>query len=315
MTYSTKKTAYLRSNAKIWFALAIILSLLWIIMWATSQKTEQVAQNATKKTTQEARLPDKIDRLDDLKADVPLINFKTITRDLRSYPPEFKDKKFFEKQKGKLTIEVMDVEEQQLIKDFLDRRADRKDFAYFNYTDTNNKDRYVLTYGFYKETEVIAMSGQIKLFNDEFSKYPKPFLVKKEYVDLYLTRINNYELPTEAQDENKKSGKVDLKETNKVVAAAPAKAKPQEKLVEEVIAPEPEVKSETKPSQAKPVAEQPNNPADTSSNTNPPEPPKAKDDEPKATKSDGDLAVAPTAVPTADARPTSSTEPEASNNE
>ncbi|WP_350617252.1 hypothetical protein, partial [Pseudomonas sp. HY7a-MNA-CIBAN-0227] len=75
------------------------------------------------------------------------INFDATVRDLRSYPDEFKDKRYLLANKGKWTVQVMNVAENEVIVSYLEGREDRAKFSYFRYLDDNNQVRYMLTYG------------------------------------------------------------------------------------------------------------------------------------------------------------------------
>lgn len=74
----------------------------------------------------ELEQPLSIEALHELDADVQPINFEDTIRDLRSYPDEFKDKRYLLANKGKWTVQVMNVAENEVIVSYLEGRKDRK---------------------------------------------------------------------------------------------------------------------------------------------------------------------------------------------
>ncbi len=131
---------------------------------------------------------ERIDTLDDLNADVAPIEFKTIVRDMRNYPEEFKDKVYMKKHKGKWTVQVMNVSEHEIITDYLNNRQDRNKFAYFRFTDQNNQLRYVLMYDL-----VGGLEEAMALVSDTDFGLPESVQVAPEEINRYASMIDNYE--------------------------------------------------------------------------------------------------------------------------
>lgn len=136
-----------------------------------------------------------IDQLNELSEDVKPISFDALVRDLRDYPAEFKDAKYLKKNKGKWTVQVMDVSEHEIITDYLGSRDDRHKFAYFRYRDSNNQPRYLLTY------DVMGNKQQANNAADSVDfGLPANVKVIPEEISDYLDVIENYELTGPVKD-------------------------------------------------------------------------------------------------------------------
>lgn len=201
--------------AKYWFLTAVVLAILWALL-SLNVKEHYEPKSAilsTSKTLSEQELPKTIDTLGDFSSEVPSVSFDAITKDLRQYGKQFKDKTFFEQYEQKWTVQVMDVEQYQLISDYLELRKDQDKFAYFRYTDADNKERYILTYGVMSNFQEAL--GATKLIDFKLSTRVIP-----EKIAYYLSLIDDYARP-EVQELAAKP--VALKEAKKEIKAKPVK--------------------------------------------------------------------------------------------
>lgn len=213
-----------KKSARVWLVLAAALGALWLILWlSVGQDKQELLQTAHAGLTAEPSLPSTLGTLGDFEAEVSPISFDVIIRDLRSYPKEFKNKEFFEKNRKKWTVQVMNVNENKIIVDYLDKRSDRDKFAYFRYTNAEGQQRYLLTYGV-MATFQEAM-GATKLVDFGL---PQSTRVLPEEMERYIKMVDNYVLPDEAVDLAPKK-QVKLKEATKEVAPEPL---PEEEVVE-----------------------------------------------------------------------------------
>lgn len=208
----------LKRRAKIWLIFAAIFCAFWLFLWLSyDSKTKLAVKQSSARTTADYTLPNKIDELHELSNLVAPIDFQTITRDLRNYPDEFKDKKYFQDHKDKWTVQVMDVMEHKIIVDYLQNRSDRKKFAYFRYTDEKGVVRYILTYGVMSSFQEAL--GATKLID---FKLPNSTRVLPEQMQRYLDLIDNYERGTVYDDDGVDVEPVKLTEAVKEVEPAPA---------------------------------------------------------------------------------------------
>lgn len=273
----------LRRHAVIWLVTAGVLFILWLVIWLTNDEVTHAAKKSATAAANDTSLPTQISVLNEFKNEVHPIDFDTVVRDLRTYPSEFKDKSYFEKNRKRWTVQIMDVAEHKLIVDYLQTRDDREKFAYFRYTDAGNKERYVLTYGIMSSFQ--EAMGAVKLID---FKLPPTSRAIPEEMKRYLDMIDNYQRPEKVEEITKKPT-VRLSETNTVVAPKPARA------VAPTPAPAERPKQAARPATPEPAPAAPVTPEPA------PEPVAAAPAPTAPTTPE--LSVPPTAKPTADARP------------
>ncbi|PNP96787.1 hypothetical protein [Moraxella sp. RCAD0137] len=187
---SAMSEKYYRRQAMYWLMAAAVVAALWLIIWLSSAAPSIIkAKQADEVQSSDLALPATISDLNELKNEVKPMDNSVLVRDLRSYPPEFKDKIYFNGISGSYAIQLMDVAENEVIVDYLNGRSDRDQFAYFRYTDGNDKQRYVLTYGkFASSAEAEAGLAQVNF------GLPSSITPKTAKVSEFLSVIDSYEL-------------------------------------------------------------------------------------------------------------------------
>lgn len=208
-----------RSRTLRWFALAVIFALVWVIVWLMSDtpKSMQTTKSADI-TSQDLPLPTSIDKFEQFAKEVPVVDISsTVVRDMRNYPAEFKDKKFFDKHQNRWTVQVMNVAQNDIITGYLKGRQDRDKFAYFRYS-TGNEQRYILTYGIMGSRQEAL--GAIKTVDFGLPQSVTPVT---EQMSRYLQMIDNYERTEEIVDSAPNAPrKIKLQATrNEIPAVAP----------------------------------------------------------------------------------------------
>lgn len=193
---SAMSEKYYRRQAMYWLMAAAVVAALWLIIWLTSAAPSIIkAKQADEVQSSDLALPATISDLNELKNEVKPMDNSVLVRDLRSYPPEFKDKTYFNGISGSYAIQLMDVTENEVIVDYLNGRSDRDQFAYFRYTDGNDKQRYVLTYGkFASSAEAEASLAQVNF------GLPSSITPKTAKVSEFLSIIDSYELGQDVVD-------------------------------------------------------------------------------------------------------------------
>lgn len=218
---STTRTAgqKYRRQALIWLVATLLLGVFTALVWMFSQtpamgaKIENEPISAPQASTAELEQPLKIESLHELDTDVQPISFDTTVKDLRSYPDEFKDKRYLLANKGKWTVQVMNVAENDVIVSYLESREDRDKFAYFRYLDENEQVRYMLTYGLMSSPQEAV--GAAKLID---FKLPANVRVLPEEINRYVSIIDNYERPDPVKDlSTKRTRNVNLRPTKREV--------------------------------------------------------------------------------------------------
>ena len=208
-----------RRQALIWLLVTLLLGVVTALVWMFSQtpamgaKIENAPISAPQTSSTELEQPLTIESLHELDTDVQPINFDATIRDLRSYPDEFKDKRYLLANKGKWTVQVMNVAENEVIVSYLEGREDREKFSYFRYLDDNNQVRYMLTYGLMSSPQEAI--GAAKLID---FKLPANVRVLPEEINRYVSIIDNYERPDPVKDLNaRRTRSVNLHPTKREV--------------------------------------------------------------------------------------------------
>ncbi|WP_350642955.1 hypothetical protein [Psychrobacter sp. HY3-MNA-CIBAN-0198] len=208
-----------RRQALIWLLVTLLLGVVTALVWMFSQtpamgaKIENAPISAPQTTSTELEQPLAIESLHELDTDVQPINFDATVRDLRSYPDEFKDKRYLLANKGKWTVQVMNVAENEVIVSYLEGREDRAKFSYFRYLDDNNQVRYMLTYGLMSSPQEAV--GAAKLID---FRLPANVRVLPEEINRYVSIIDNYERPDPVKDLSaRRTRSVNLRPTKREV--------------------------------------------------------------------------------------------------
>lgn len=256
MFFYQDKVSYFRWQTKIWLAFVLLFGILWLVIWFSNDEVStQTSLKQKEQMVAVAKMPTKIDKLTELFAEVAPVKFETITKDLRSYPPEFKDKKFFEKNKGKWAVQVMNVAEHKIIVDYLDTRSDRDKFAYFRYTDANKETRYVLTYGVLSSFQ--EAMGATKLVD---FRLPNSVRVVPEEFRRYIEMIDDYERMFSGGNEQGER-EIKLNPTKYEIPVAERQVAPKEKKVVAEKNNRPTAKNTVSLDEPKPKPKKPKDPA------------------------------------------------------
>ncbi len=208
-----------RRQALIWLMMTLVLAVVTALVWMFNQtpsmtnKIENAPLSAPQLLTPELKQPLTIEALHELDNDVQPISFDASIRDLRSYPDEFKDKRYLLANKGKWTVQVMNVAENDVVVSYLEGRDDREKFAYFRYVDEDNQLRYMLTYGLMSSPQEAV--GGAKLID---FKLPANVRVLPEEISRYISIIDDYERQDPVKDLSASRARaVNLKPTRREV--------------------------------------------------------------------------------------------------
>lgn len=209
-----------KRQALMWLIVAAVMLIVWVLVSLFNHVPTTIKEHKkTQAVAEEMSLPSTIDHLDELTREVPPIDFETVVRDLRNYPNEFKGKKFFEDNSKRWTVQVMDVAQNEIITEYLNGRADREKFAYFRYHNSNNEQRYILTYGVMGSPQEAL--GAIKVV--DFGLPPSVTPMSEE-MKRYAGMIDNYERSEVMVDLSESAPRaVTLKPTKKEIPAEASK--------------------------------------------------------------------------------------------
>ena len=215
-----------RRQALIWLVMTVLLGVATALVWMFSQtpavgaRIENAPIAAPEALITELKQPLAVEALHELDTDVQPINFEETVRDLRNYPDEFKDKRYLMANKGKWTVQVMNVGENDVIVSYLEGREDREKFSYFRYRDEDKQLRYMLIYGLMGSPQEAVGAAKLVDFG-----LPADVRVLPEEINRYVGIIDNYERPLPIKDlSTKRTRSVRLKPTQREV---PVRPKPQ----------------------------------------------------------------------------------------
>ncbi len=217
-TTSSNSKSY-RRQALIWLMTTLLLGVATALVWMFGQtpaigaKIENAPIGAPEVSVSELEQPLSIESLHELDTDVQPIDFEDTIRDLRNYPDEFKDKSYLLANKGKWTVQVMNVAENEVIVSYLEGRKDRDKFAYFRYRDEDKQLRYMLTYGLLSSPQEAVGASKLVDFG-----LPADVRVLSEEINRYVSIIDNYERSQPIKDlSTRRSRSVKLKPTKREV--------------------------------------------------------------------------------------------------
>ena len=99
---------------------------------------------------------------------------------------EFRGTKFLQSNAKAYTIEILSFSKEEVLKDFLKARSDRKNFMYFRLAGDEQPERFVLTYGIYKNEQSAQFNLEHLNLNLPASIKPTPQAFKT-----YLKYVND----------------------------------------------------------------------------------------------------------------------------
>lgn len=102
------------------------------------------------------------------------------------HEPEFRGTNFVQDNRNRYAVQLFKIGKEDIIKDFLQQRSDRKNFIYLRLTTTAEPDKYVLIYGIYDgEQEAQAVLKRLNL------NLPKTIQPTVEKVDSYKPYVRD----------------------------------------------------------------------------------------------------------------------------
>ena len=146
---------------------------------------------------------------------VPELNTKKDVSSVDEHEPEFKGADFIKENNSRWTLQLMSVTQEEVIRNYLQKRKDRDKFYYFRYVEEGKPQRYVLTYGAFNSVATamanlgstdFALPESVKAFPERFSTY-KPYVIdsnsEQEITNLtkqgavYAVRLRSVAVPVE----------------------------------------------------------------------------------------------------------------------
>src|SRR5690554_3516386 len=145
-----------RVQNSIWLVCGALCLPLAINFWAITDRDELVEVEKAPESEVELQIqPAKVAATAHLGAFIDEVKRLEQTKRLTAsglHEPEFRGTKFISEQRKNQTIELFRVSEEDIIKGFLKKQADRQNFLYIRLSGENRAEQYVLLYGNYKNT-------------------------------------------------------------------------------------------------------------------------------------------------------------------
>jgi len=183
--------AAIRSNWQnirqyIWLIGGLLCIVAATIFWAITDTKDLVTVTNPIEETQVQIQPEKVAATSDLGAltdDVRPLEMTTRVVATGNHDAEFRGTKFFQENKKAWTIELFKVGNEDVIRSFLRKQPDRKNFIYFRLSGEDQTEQYVLAYGLFKADDQAKAQIQQLGFKLPATIHPQAIQFEK-YINL-----------------------------------------------------------------------------------------------------------------------------------
>ena len=188
---TTLRKYWKNTQGYIWLVGGVLCLFVALIFWAGSDSSEELVE-VNKKVESDAELqiqPARVTattNLGTLQEEVRPITQTTRVIATGNHANEFRGSKFIEEQKNKSSLELFSVTEEDIIKSFLNKQGDRKNYFYLRLAGDQQQERYVLFYGLYSsEREANQAREQLSI------KLPASVHPKVMALEDYASQVND----------------------------------------------------------------------------------------------------------------------------
>jgi len=187
---ATFRTQWQRIQNYIWLVCGMVCLFAALIFWAITDSDALVEVEKSAETESELQIqPEKVaatSLLGALQEEVRPLQMTTRVVTTGSYEPEFRGSKFINENKNASTIELFRVTKDDVIRSFLKKQANRKNFFYIRLSGENQIEQYVLLYGIYRnKDEAQRVLEQLAL------QFPKTVQPKVQDIENYVSLVND----------------------------------------------------------------------------------------------------------------------------
>lgn len=173
----------------IWLIGGLLCLLAALIFWAITDTKDLVTVTNPIGETQVQIQPEKVAasaHLGSLMDEVRPLEMTTRVVTAGNHAAEFRGTKFFQENKKAWTVELFKVTDEDIIRSFLQKQLDRKNFIYFRLSGENQTEQYVLVYGIFKNDD--QAQAQLKQLNFKFPNTIHPQAIQFEK---YASLVND----------------------------------------------------------------------------------------------------------------------------
>lgn len=187
---ATLRTQWQRIQNYIWLVCGLVCLFAALVFWAITDSDSLVKVEKSAETESELQIqPEKVaatSLLGALQEEVRPLELTTRVVATGSYEPEFRGSKFVNDNKNASTIELFRVSKDEVIRSFLKKQPDRKNFYYVRLSGENQVEQYVLLYGLYKNnSEAKNALEQLAI------QFPKSIQPKVQNIENYVSLVND----------------------------------------------------------------------------------------------------------------------------
>ncbi|TCB48987.1 hypothetical protein E0H80_13475 [Acinetobacter sp. ANC 4779] len=205
---ATIRTQWQRIQNYIWLVCGLGCLFAALIFWAITDSKDLVEVEKSAETESELQIqPEKVaatSLLGALQEEVRPLEMTTRVVNTGSYEPEFRGSKFIADNKNATTIELFRVTKDEVIRSFLKKQPDRKNFFYIRLSGENQIEQYVLLYGIYRNSDQAKQALQQLPF-----QFPKSIQPQVQNIENYAALVND--MGAEEMGSNSKIYAVNLK--------------------------------------------------------------------------------------------------------
>ena len=188
---TTLRTHWQNTQRYIWLVGGVVCLFIALIFWAGSDSSEELVE-VNKAVESDAELqiqPARVTattNLGTLQEEVRPIALTTRVVATGNHANEFRGSKFIAEQKNKTAIELFHVTEEDIIKSYLNKQANRQNYFYLRLSGEQQQEQYVLFYGVYSgENEAKQALAQLDL------KLPASVQPQVRALEGYAAQVND----------------------------------------------------------------------------------------------------------------------------
>ena len=187
---ATLRTQWQRIQNYIWLVCGLVCLFAALIFWAITDSDALVEVEKSAETESELQIqPEKVaatSLLGALQEEVRPLEMTTRVVNTGSYEPEFRGSKFISDNKNATTIELFRASKDDVIRSFLKKQSDRKNFFYIRLSGENQIEQYVLLYGIYRNGDQAKQALKQLPF-----QFPKSIQPQVQDVKNYAALVND----------------------------------------------------------------------------------------------------------------------------
>ena len=205
---ATIRIQWQRIQNYIWLVCGLVCLFAALIFWAITDSDALVEVEKSAETEAELQIqPEKVaatNLLGALQKEVRPLEMTTRVVNTATYEPEFRGTKFINDNKNAATIELFRATKDDVIRSFLKKQSDRKNFFYIRLSGENQIEQYVLLYGIYGNSDQAKQALQQLSF-----QFPKSIQPQVQDIENYAALVND--MGAEEMGSNNKLYAVNLK--------------------------------------------------------------------------------------------------------